>query len=310
VMLKRARHGRLTAGTSIEDGQTRDLLFHPIKERQWPPPFWEEHLWLKQGPSARLPAAKSNLSSATLRQAAMTAIQTIDNKDITIYTDGSKSGDNIGAAFCTSTGHTWRGKLPGWSGVLAAEVVAIDNAIKWAAKEMKTGQRVVVLTDSLSAQQLILHGDHKCHLWEERRSIVRTAKWIHNTYGGTAEIGWIPSHCGVAGNERADRLAGKAAANHPGTALIKCRPTPNELKTIVKVNSNKVWQHRWDNHRPISSPSSTNTAPTTEKSTQETRRNQVHQAAPGHRPISPVAHPGPQTRGRHMPRLPRCPRNP
>ena len=55
---------------------------------------------------------------------------------------------------------------------------------------------------------------------------------------------WIPSHCGIMGNERADFHA-KAALNKP--IEITNHLCTSEVNSILKMISFNQWQSRWQN---------------------------------------------------------------
>jgi len=54
---------------------------------------------------------------------------------------------------------------------------------------------------------------------------------------------WVPAHRGVQGNERADTLAKQALERQHKTDILLSKA---EVKTIIKRNIMKEWQHSWD----------------------------------------------------------------
>ncbi|XP_041357606.1 uncharacterized protein LOC121374568 [Gigantopelta aegis] len=82
-------------------------------------------------------------------------------------------------------------------------------------------QQVVFLTDALSVLQA-LQGEKLPHLNEAMQEVAKERR---------VALQWIPAHCGIPGNEEADRLA-KLGANH-------VQPSNNisfsEKKTLIKA---------------------------------------------------------------------------
>ncbi|XP_041351095.1 uncharacterized protein LOC121370061 [Gigantopelta aegis] len=87
--------------------------------------------------------------------------------------------------------------------------------------QKKTVQQVVFLTDALSVLQA-LQGEKLPHLNEAMQEVAK---------GKTSTLQWIPAHCGIPGNEDADRLA-KLGANHvqPSNTLASQR-----RNTLIKA---------------------------------------------------------------------------
>jgi ribonuclease HI len=132
-----------------------------------------------------------------------------------------------------------------WTGVLTAELVAIREAMRWANEKVTEGKtnKFIVLTDSRSSLQVVLHGDHQYANSGTREEILITARAIVRG-GGTAAVGWVPSHCGVKGNERADAVA-KRAAEGVGKWVL-CLPTKAETKKEVNAAIRVRHQREWD----------------------------------------------------------------
>jgi ribonuclease HI len=207
-------------------------------------PFWEEEDLIQEGPKVRLYGKKSDLPEAVLKQATLEALMETRETDCLIYTDGSKMGEKGGGAFAVpSEGKEESFQTEWWASVMTTEMIAIAEALEWARMNVEGGRRVVILTDSRSAFEQVLQGDHKSENLPERRSIFQAARDIQQN-GGSVLISWIPSHCGLEGNEAADRLA-KAGAQGAGR-IVKSVPTKKEVRNLLHEAMLEEHQQQWD----------------------------------------------------------------
>ena len=122
-----------------------------------------------------------------------------------IYTDGSRvTEDQVSTAsgmYCSYSklGVSWR-LNPGHS-VMGAELFAILQALKLAQESPL--QSVVIFTDSRSSLELVLGipKTYKSIAFEIQKLLVNLnrEKNVH--------LHWVKAHCGIPGNETADKLA-------------------------------------------------------------------------------------------------------
>ena len=52
---------------------------------------------------------------------------------------------------------------------------------------------------------------------------------------------WIPSHCGILGNEKADILAKLATSHHPDNRLLEIQIEPQECFRLIMNEINRQW---------------------------------------------------------------------
>ena len=127
-----------------------------------------------------------------------------------MYTDGSTSGkqenggaglyvqrqDGVEESMCWAAGK--------YCSSYGAECVAFLRALEWA--EENHVMSVAICTDSLSLHQALERDD-----WRDADDWIGEIKETAYRWGGEATVLWIPSHCGVAGNEIVDELANDGA---------------------------------------------------------------------------------------------------
>ena len=128
-----------------------------------------------------------------------------------VYTDGSMINERVGAAAVVNH-HFQNGettcrqlskRLPDNCNIFAAEATAITLA-HYHYKRMDPVQHVVVFySDSMSCLQAIEGEDTENHLICH----IMTLLWALSDKGTCVRFCWVPSHCGIEGNEVVDQLA-------------------------------------------------------------------------------------------------------
>lgn len=135
-----------------------------------------------------------------------------------LYTDGSKSDDNVGAAVVIQDSqniiHKELIKLHSSCSVYQAEQLAIATACKWVRDQRVSA---FVVTDSLSTLQGL------CNSNTFNPHAVMTLKCIHEIErnGQQIKFVWVKAHNDIPGNELADITAKEAAGSRTNTNYAK-----------------------------------------------------------------------------------------
>ena len=94
-------------------------------------------------------------------------------------------------------------RLPDSSTIFAAEATAISLALNYYQDMGPVHHDVVVYSDSMSCLQAIKGEDIEnpfiCH--------IMNLLWSLSDKGTRVRFCWVPSHCGIDGNEKIDQLA-------------------------------------------------------------------------------------------------------
>nr|CAI5848800.1 unnamed protein product [Callosobruchus analis] len=158
-----------------------------------------------------------------------------------IYTDGSKNDSGVGCAIAVdSASYSW--SMSPKASVYAAEQYAIWQAILYC--EMVVSVRdIVIVSDSLSALTSLRNASLKDPLVQ---MILAALKVLEENKKNIFFV-WVPGHCGVPGNELADRAARQAAtpsAPHytVDVPLIKVA----DQKRYINHSICSAWQNSWD----------------------------------------------------------------
>ena len=100
---------------------------------------------------------------------------------------------------------------------------------------------IVIFSDSQSAVLAIDNWKSKTTKNVERTVI--TSDFISRLYGIDIYLQWIPAHCGVRGNEQADKLAKRGSR-----MLQETTNTPYyTARQVAKMKSKEVWLNKWIN---------------------------------------------------------------
>jgi ribonuclease HI len=126
--------------------------------------------------------------------------------------------------------------------IFTLEALAISRAIKFAQNNCLTDGKVLILSDSLSVLEALKKLDYGFNenyvINEIRKNYVKLQTTIE------IELMWVPSHCGIKGNEMADSLAAEAIENLNLTVEYK-KHYSEYTKTFKKKMIHK-WKHSWD----------------------------------------------------------------
>ena len=164
-----------------------------------------------------------------------------------VYTDGSKMNEKVGSAAVINR-HFQNGettcrqlskRLPDNSSIFAAEATAISLALNYYQHMGPVHHDVVVYSDSMSCLQAIEGEDTEnpfiCH--------IMNLLWSLSDKGTRVRFCWVPSHCGIDGNERVDQLA-KETLDQDIDPLASVHYT--DMKPLVNSYIQKLVQTKWD----------------------------------------------------------------
>jgi ribonuclease HI len=234
------QHAKRLVAASMDDRRRSDRLQFVSSKVEWVcgRPFWQ-----LPGASAVqtvIGGAKRSVSSNTLKMSALSTLSSLPEGCLVVFTDGSKTGDDVGAAFVSLQGRVERQfKLPKHSSATAGELLALMKALQWAESEATNRQPVAIVSDSQAAIQLVANYPPRLTygLLQEQawRSIDR-----HSSRGREVILVWVPGHCGLEGNEAADEAAKRAAVSDLITTY--CPPAPGEWTCQLKSLQQQEWR--------------------------------------------------------------------
>jgi ribonuclease HI len=165
------------------------------------------------------------------------------NSQYTVYTDGSKIENRVGAGYVIYKQGTEEGydklRLPDSCTVFQAEIRAIQEAAMCLARQ-NSGQikYVKIITDSQAALQALASR----HVKQE--TVYKAIETLNTLCSGSryVTICWTKAHVGTTGNERADVLAKEGAREE----IIKSAAEPSvTVKRKVEEKIEGIWGSEW-----------------------------------------------------------------
>ena len=177
-------------------------------------------------------------------------IKDIPDKTITCYTDGSRTDSGSGAGYIITTENNnitikeSHFKLPDYSTVFQAELIAIKEACNYLTSQNNKDKDIIIWTDSLSSIQALANITSRSITVNDCYNALQNIATHNNV-----TIKWVAAHTGIWGNEKADSLA---KAGTTSTSLIKCPIPQSHIKTLIdnKVNNlnNDLWKTNGHSH--------------------------------------------------------------
>lgn len=199
--------------------------------------------WIIQPPNVSIELSKivnKDENPCYLRQCSLELLDTKWPSQLHIYTDGSKVPDQgiCSASFYVPAFSYHQSKrLTNNTSSFRAELAAIVLALSWL-ENINVYVGTVILSDSLSALHAIKEQKEISFVTEITTLITKLSYQGKNIY-----LEWVPSHCGLYGNEMADFYAKSALVNN---IEICNKLSLSEIKSILFKKYRQFWQDRWN----------------------------------------------------------------
>ena len=192
--------------------------------------------WTIQNPTVILDLSKNKKSETSNLEFQSLANEKISNFDTYkhVFTDGSKENEKVAAA-CVTDDTTVQFRLPDNASIFSAEIKAIDLALDLINQSLH--RKHIIFSDSLSVLQSL--NNHSSD-----NPLIRDVLIKYNNVSTNKEVVfcWIPSHCGIHGNEKADRAA-KAALTLDESAM---KLPYTDFKPLIHSVIINTWQESWN----------------------------------------------------------------
>ena len=213
-----------------------NLPIEPNKPEGTPP-------WLFQSPNVSVELTKElnkNEIPAYQYQKSLELINSKWSNQFHIYTDGSKVPNTgiCAASFYAPAFHYYQSKrLNDNTSCFRAELAAIILALYWI-QSINVYVGTVIFSDSLSSLVAITE-QKEISFVTEILTLTTNLKY----QGKDVYFEWIPSHCGINGNEMADMYAKKALEKN---MEINNKLSLSEIKHVILKKYIMEWQNRWN----------------------------------------------------------------
>ena len=161
-----------------------------------------------------------------------------------VYTDGSKKDATVGIGIYSSIlGIEEYHRITDNCSITTAELMAIKTTLQTIDDWEIEDRNVIILTDSLSASQMIKTPSNSHSRNDIVNKIFELSKQIRTTHNTSVKICWVPAHCGIIGNEKADAAA-KLGLEQDVVEPVGLGKT--EMYALISQKMRQEWQRQWD----------------------------------------------------------------
>ena len=179
---------------------------------------------------------KSETNHTELKQKYLELKETYDeNNFISVFTDGSKTEQNVSAAAIINF-ETIKTNLPKHASIFTAEATAILTAIEYI--QSKALRKCVIFSDSLSCLKSIGNMQLSNNIILD---IIEKTHYL-TSVGTEIVFCWVPSHIGIIGNTKADKAA-KLITDHD---LSNSKIPYCDIKPTITKYVNNIFKTHWD----------------------------------------------------------------
>ncbi|KAF0303571.1 putative RNA-directed DNA polymerase from transposon BS [Amphibalanus amphitrite] len=193
---------------------------------------------------------RAGAAAAERERAAALHLASLPQCAVWLWTDGSAAGGvsrgGAGAVLVWPDEETEELRVP--AGQLCssyrAEMVALVTGLETLTqRDIDQDLPIVVCTDSLSAVATLRNGP------AAQTSPLGVAAWramfALSDNGRKIHVQWVPSHCGVEGNERADRVAREAAELPQDSVPADIRTITRAVARAARDDTVRAWPPGW-----------------------------------------------------------------
>ncbi|XP_043234483.1 uncharacterized protein LOC122387897 [Amphibalanus amphitrite] len=193
---------------------------------------------------------RAGAAAAERERAAALHLASLPQCAVWLWTDGSAAGGvsrgGAGAVLVWPDEETEELRVP--AGQLCssyrAEMVALVTGLETLTqRDRDQDLPIVVCTDSLSAVATLRNGP------AAQTSPLGVAAWramfALSDNGRKIHVQWVPSHCGVEGNERADRVAREAAELPQDSVRADIRTITRAVARAARDDTVRAWPPGW-----------------------------------------------------------------
>ena len=211
-----------------------DLNIHREQQAKPVPPWYEIELTFER---VQLEKRKEDYTDEELKTRALEKIESLACR-VTIYTDGSTDGnqENGGAGVYIEdqrTAETYELTFPAgkWCSSFGAECTAMVEALKWL---QNNPDDAIICTDSLSMHSTLANND-----WRNNTNLIVQIRELIRDIRQKVTLLWIPAHCNLHGNDKADALA-KA-----GTTMQQ-----DNTPVTFAIAKARIMRRKWEPQHP------------------------------------------------------------